>query len=213
VRCPECASPHLQVVDSRDTPDGVRRRRVCAQGHRFTTYERRELFHCPACGATESRIDSASIEPSGVHRRRQCAACNAYYDTREGVLRQTPTVVKLDGRHEAFNRGKLFASLRTATSKRGIATETLEAAVDGIEAALENTGRPEVDTRAISRMAMGRLLLLDDVAYVRYASNYLGAGDIDDMLEVIREARARRERESIRQTHQPLVPDEADLAR
>ena len=41
MRCPYCNHPDSKVIDSRDAPEGVRRRRECIQcGLRFTTYER-----------------------------------------------------------------------------------------------------------------------------------------------------------------------------
>jgi transcriptional repressor NrdR len=40
MRCPSCGQSHTDVVDSRTTSDGVRRRRCCPSCHRrFTTYE------------------------------------------------------------------------------------------------------------------------------------------------------------------------------
>lgn len=38
--CPECGSPSKRVVDSRPKGIGIRRRRECEKGHRFTTHER-----------------------------------------------------------------------------------------------------------------------------------------------------------------------------
>lgn len=41
MRCPYCNHPESKVIDSRDSPEGVRRRRECIQcGLRYTTYER-----------------------------------------------------------------------------------------------------------------------------------------------------------------------------
>jgi transcriptional repressor NrdR len=41
MKCPYCGSDDSRVVDSRDTTDGVRRRRECIKCQaRFTTYER-----------------------------------------------------------------------------------------------------------------------------------------------------------------------------
>ena len=42
MRCPFCGSDDTRVVDSRPAEEGgaTRRRRECAEGHRFTTYER-----------------------------------------------------------------------------------------------------------------------------------------------------------------------------
>ena len=43
VLCPFCSADSTQVIDTRPSPDGVRRRRQCAAcGERFTTYERLE---------------------------------------------------------------------------------------------------------------------------------------------------------------------------
>jgi transcriptional repressor NrdR len=41
MRCPYCGKTDTKVTDSRDTDDGIRRRRECLDcGRRFTTYER-----------------------------------------------------------------------------------------------------------------------------------------------------------------------------
>ncbi|MDA1215585.1 MAG: transcriptional regulator NrdR [Chloroflexi bacterium] len=41
MRCPYCGSTESRVTDSRETDDGIRRRRECSHcGARFTTYER-----------------------------------------------------------------------------------------------------------------------------------------------------------------------------
>lgn len=39
VRCPDCGLTTSAVVDKRDVPGKIRRRRMCAQGHRFNTLE------------------------------------------------------------------------------------------------------------------------------------------------------------------------------
>lgn len=41
MQCPYCGHSENKVVDTREAPDGIRRRRLCAQcGRRYTTYER-----------------------------------------------------------------------------------------------------------------------------------------------------------------------------
>ena len=41
MKCPHCSNPDTKVTDSRESEDGIRRRREClACGRRFTTYER-----------------------------------------------------------------------------------------------------------------------------------------------------------------------------
>lgn len=40
MKCPHCASTHSRVIDTRDSGDGIRRRRLCtACDQRFTTHE------------------------------------------------------------------------------------------------------------------------------------------------------------------------------
>jgi transcriptional repressor NrdR len=60
VKCPYCADPNTQVVDTRENEDGdtVRRRRRClACDKRFTTYERVELQLPLVVKKNGSRVD------------------------------------------------------------------------------------------------------------------------------------------------------------
>ncbi len=212
MRCPTCDSEHLQVVDSRDTPEAVRRRRQCENGHRFTTYERREVFACPRCGQDDSRIEVVELDAGGVRRQRRCGECGHVYGTEERAARTDVSVIKADGRREPFNRDKLFRALRTAVTKRPVSIEHIQAAVDAIQSELGDEGRAEVTSSRIAAMALERLVELDEVAYVRFASSYLEAGGIDRMQEVIEETLRRRELRSIRRTHVPLVPDEVEMS-
>lgn len=44
--CPKCKSCETQVIDSRDSSEGIRRRRACQScKYRFTTYERVEIVN------------------------------------------------------------------------------------------------------------------------------------------------------------------------
>lgn len=38
MKCPTCQSPS-RVIETRETASGPRRRRICAQGHKFSTME------------------------------------------------------------------------------------------------------------------------------------------------------------------------------
>ncbi len=57
MRCPECGTQDLRVIDSRDTVDAIRRRRECNLcSTRFTTHERvenRQLFVAKRDGRRE----------------------------------------------------------------------------------------------------------------------------------------------------------------
>lgn len=212
MRCPACSSARLQVVDTREAADATRRRRGCqACGHRFTTYERRDTFLCPHCGQTEARIDSWELTPQGTMRRhRRCAACGRGYQTLERLARMDIRVLKADGQSEPFNRGKLYRSIMIAGAKRPVTSAWAEEAVVQIENQLLSRDALHVPSKQIADLAMERLVTVDEVTYVRYASGYFGEGGVQEMLDTLNESRRRREQTEIERTNLPLVPADAD---
>ena len=145
-------------------------------------------MRCPFCGAEDTQVkDSRPAEEGGaIRRRRQCPACGARFTTFERVQLRDLVVVKKDGRRAAFDREKLARSLRIATRKRGIEEERIEQLVNGIIRRIETTGESEVPSRRIGELAMEGLALLDEVAYVRFASVYKDFADARDFEEFIR---------------------------
>ena len=212
MRCPSCSSGRLQVVDTREAADATRRRRACHEcGHRFTTYERRDIFACPHCGHGEARIESWELTSQGAMRRhRRCADCGLGYQTLERLARMDVRVVKDDGRSEPFNRGKLYRSIMIAGTKRPVTSSWAEEAAIEIENELLGRETLDVPSKQIAGLVMERLVTLDEVTYVRYASGYFGEGGVQEMLETINESRQRRERTEIERTNLPLVPADSD---
>ncbi len=145
-------------------------------------------MRCPFCGAEDTQVkDSRPAEEGGaIRRRRQCSACGARFTTFERVQLRDLVVVKKDGRRAAFDREKLARSLRIATRKRGIDEERIEQLVNGIIRRIETTGESEVPSRRIGELAMEGLALLDEVAYVRFASVYKDFANARDFEEFIR---------------------------
>jgi len=89
-------------------------------------------------------------------------------------------VVKKDGAPEPFDRGKLLRGLLVATAKRDVSIERLEGLIDDIESELHNTFRYEVDSQHLGDMVLMRLMDLDKVAYIRFASVYKEFQDLDE---------------------------------
>jgi transcriptional repressor NrdR len=89
-------------------------------------------------------------------------------------------VRKKDGSTEPFERGKLLRGLVVATAKRPVEPHTLEALIDDIESELHNTMQYEVSAKQLGDMVLQRLLDLDKVAYIRFASVYKEFTDIDE---------------------------------
>lgn len=88
-------------------------------------------------------------------------------------------VVKKDGSSEPFERTKLLRGLVVATAKRPITPSQLEALIDDIASELHNSMQFEVPAKRLGDMVLRRLLDLDKVAYIRFASVYKEFNDLD----------------------------------
>lgn len=139
-------------------------------------------MRCPKCGCVESKVvDSRPSDNNDtIRRRRECIECGARFTTYERREESPLMVVKKDGTTEPFDRQKLMRGLVTATVKRGVPVAELEALIDDIVSELRDRGISEVPSQEIGEMVMKRLLVLDKVAYVRFASVYRDFKDLDE---------------------------------
>ena len=140
---------------------------------------------CPYCGFEESKvIDSRPTdEGARIRRRRECLQCAKRFTTYEVIESLPVIVVKKDKSREVFNRSKLINGLLRACEKRPVSIETIEKAVDDIEAALQNSLDREVTSERIGNMAMDILKQTDEIAYVRFASVYRHFRDINTFMD------------------------------
>ena len=88
-------------------------------------------------------------------------------------------VVKRSGHREPFERSKLAAGLRAATKNRSGAADRVEELAAELEESLRLEG-PEVTSQAVGLAVLERLRVLDEVAYLRFASVYKGFEDVGD---------------------------------
>lgn len=142
-------------------------------------------MRCPFCAHSDTQVkDSRPTEDSAaIRRRRQCEQCGARFTTFERVQLREVTVVKSDGKREAFDRGKLERSLTLACRKRGVATERIEQLVSGIQRQIETAGEAEVASHRIGELVMEGLRQIDPVAYIRFASVYRDFSEARDFEE------------------------------
>ena len=94
--------------------------------------------------------------------------------------------VKRDGRKETFDRQKLMRGLVTATVKRDVPMSTLTGLIDDIESELRDGQTLEVSSEDLGSMVLKRLISVDKVAYVRFASVYRDFKDVDEFSEELR---------------------------
>jgi transcriptional repressor NrdR len=138
-------------------------------------------MRCPACQYIGTRVlDSRpSHEGRSIRRRRECESCNYRFTTFETVEEMPLIVVKKDGSRQEFNRDKIVRGLIRACEKRLVPIEDLEDIVNQVERELRGNGKSEVDSQEVGELVMEKLAILDDVAYVRFASVYREFKDIN----------------------------------
>ena len=129
---------------------------------------------CPYCGANDTQVkDSRPTEDSAViRRRRSCTNCGARFTTFERVQLRDLIVIKRDNKKVDFDRDKLARSIMISFRKRPIDAEKIEKMITGIVRRLETSGENEIPSSKIGEMVMDALALIDQVAYVRFASVY-----------------------------------------
>ena len=114
-------------------------------------------------------------------------------------------VVKRDGRREPFDRAKVQAGVVRACGKRPVSMDAVDALVDEVEREIRQQGTVEIASAAIGDLVMERLRGLDDVAYVRFASEHRRFQDVDSIAEEIETLKERRRREDALRDQVPLI--------
>ena len=145
-------------------------------------------MRCPKCGCEESKVvDSRPSESNdAIRRRRECTSCGVRFTTYERCEEVPLLVVKRDGHKEPFDRQKLMRGLLTATVKRDVPMSALTGLIDNIESTLRDSGKTEVTSADLGSMVLKRLVSVDKVAYVRFASVYRDFKDVDEFSEELR---------------------------
>ncbi|MCC6036844.1 MAG: hypothetical protein LASZOEIN_000775 [Candidatus Fervidibacter sp.] len=158
---------------------------------------------CPRCGASGTKvIDSRLIDNgSAVRRRRLCPNCGMRFTTHERLVTHPIWVIKKDGRRELFNRQKVEIGMMKACEKRPVSPEQIKRAVDEIEWELQRRGARQITSREIGEMVMSKLLEIDDVAYIRFASVYQEFDDarrFAELLASLQKQKAQRRKDANR---------------
>jgi len=150
-------------------------------------------LRCPSCGQTESRVlDSRPVQEHRViKRRRECVECGNRFTTYERLERTPLMVIKSDGRRETFDTAKIVGGVVKACEKRPVKIEQVEGLASEVEREVRQLGDNEVPSKLIGELVMDKLKVLDEVAYVRFASVYRRFTDLEEF---------RREVDRLRRT-------------
>jgi len=121
---------------------------------------------------TQVKDSRPSEDGLTIRRRRSCPSCNSRFTTFERVQLRELTVIKKDGEKRVFDRDKLTRAINVAVRKRPVNADQVENLVNSIVHRLESMGESEVPSSLIGEMVMEGLKIIDDVAYIRFASVY-----------------------------------------
>lgn len=136
---------------------------------------------CPYCGEIDTRVlDSRSTQDSSaIRRRRQCVNCVSRFTTMEKIEEEPIVVVKRDGRRELFDPNKILKGLVLAGQKRNIPLSCWEEVVQNLEQELRSSYPKEVTADKIGDIVLKKLRIIDEVAYVRFASVFRQFPDVE----------------------------------
>ena len=152
---------------------------------------------CPYCGHLDNKVIDSRLnkESTITRRRRSCLECDQRFTTYERLEVMMPVLVKKDGRREPWNRQKIIIGLEKACEKRPVSRDTIDQFVDEIEHKLQDLGSKEVPSTVIGEWVMENLSLMDEVAYVRFASVYRQFKDVNEFMDELKVLLEAREQE------------------
>lgn len=149
---------------------------------------------CTQCQFQDTKvIESRDVaDGDATRRRRHCPDCNYRFTTYERLERPQLIVIKQDGTRQMFSRDKLLAGLYRACEKTSVSGVQIERIVLDIEALLYACGENEVSSTKIGGYVMERLALVNEVAYVRFASVYRRFKDISSFEQELSNIREQK---------------------
>src|SRR4051812_5189712 len=154
---------------------------------------------CPFCSHREDKVIDSRESQQGeiIRRRRECIGCARRFTTYERIDEIPYMVIKKDGRREKFDRQKVMNGLLRACEKRPIGMSKLADIIDVVESRLAETADRELSTTEIGEMLMDRLVALDKIAYVRFASVYRDFQDVEAFLKELKDMMRNKRGENV----------------
>lgn len=149
-------------------------------------------MQCPVCHNDSKVLDTRWIEEeNSIRRRRECTVCSKRFTTYEKIEDKPLVVIKKSGRRELFDGSKILKGMAKACEKRPIGIEQLQKITVEIEKELKNQ-YSEVPVHLIGETIMRRLMSIDEVAYVRFASVYKEFNDVETFIREIEVMKERK---------------------
>ncbi len=147
---------------------------------------------CPNCGYDETKVFDSRQTNGRIKRRRGCNVCGYRFTTFETIEKPLLMVLKKDGSIEPFERNKLIRGVFNAIKKRPVDINQVEKFADDIEIRCANKMISNISTKEIGEIILEHLKVIDEVAYIRFASVYKDFSDVEGFVNVICELDERR---------------------
>ena len=143
---------------------------------------------CPFCGHENTRvIDSRPAEENNsIRRRRVCDECDKRFTTYEKVETIPLIIIKKDDNRETYDRSKIEAGVLRACHKRPISANQINQLVEEVETEIFNMEEKEISSQVVGEIVMNKLMNLEAVAYVRFASVYREFKDINTFMDELK---------------------------
>ncbi|MCM1064154.1 MAG: transcriptional regulator NrdR [Eubacterium sp.] len=143
---------------------------------------------CPFCSHDNTRvIDSRPADDnSSIRRRRVCDDCGKRFTTYEKIETIPLIIIKKDNNRETYDRSKIEAGVLRACHKRPVSAQQITSLVDEVENDITNREEKEISSQVIGEMLMNKLMALDPVAYVRFASVYREFKDVNTFMDELK---------------------------
>lgn len=139
---------------------------------------------CPFCNADNDKVIDSRASDAGksIRRRRECVGCGRRFTTYERVEQTARLmVVKRDGTHQPFDRQKILTGVYSACGKRPIGEDVKQRLAESVEEELHREFEREVPSGVVGERVMARLRDVDEVAYIRYASEYYQFKSVEEL--------------------------------
>jgi len=142
---------------------------------------------CPFCANNETEVLESRVVDDGkaIRRRRECSSCKKRFTTFEKTKDTVLWVIKKDGRREPFDKEKVKKGILRALEKRSVSLDMVNEVVDDIEREMLRKESEEISSKTIGKAVLTRLKKIDKVAWIRFASVYLGFDDLKDFEKMV----------------------------
>ena len=130
-------------------------------------------------------IESREVSDGVTIRRRRESPDGKRFTTYERVERPNLAVIKKSGVRELFDRDKLAIATKQSVGKFFVSEAEVEEMIAEIEDAVYAIGENEVTSKQIGDIVLDKLLVRNEVAYVRFASVFHKFKTLDDFVKIL----------------------------